>query len=244
MENVHLAIGQLFNADGRRRRTMVWSQLERFFKCAHRHVAADVNVTVQNLANGRQQLFFRRGFHHVTLCACPQSALCEDCFLEGRIDKHQQTGSLSLERLNKFQTVAGTEAQSCDQQLRLAFRDLITYTANVVGLTAYQQVRLSIQKIGDPVAEQRVLFQDQDASFCDGPSWAAHASLTGLSECEISFLQWAHIVVLGGRPGGNRMTAVINIHAKFRKTFLMNDGSPWLRLNHKYLQGRGLLQNR
>jgi len=40
------------------------------------------------------------------------------------------------------------------------------------------------------------------------------------------------------------MTAVINIHAKFRKTLVVNDGSPWLRLNHKYLQGRGVLQNR
>jgi hypothetical protein len=36
---------------------------------------------------------------------------------------------------------------------------------------------------------------------------------------------------------GNKMTAVINIRAKFRKTFLMNDGSPWLPLNNKYLQG-------
>jgi hypothetical protein len=43
---------------------------------------------------------------------------------------------------------------------------------------------------------------------------------------------------------GNRITAVNNIHAKFRKTLVMNDGSPWLRLNQKYLQRRGFLQNR
>ena len=89
-------------------------------------------------------------------------------------------------------------AQSCDQQLRLAFHQSHYCIANVVGLTAYQQVRLSIQTIGDPVAKQRVLFQDQDARFGDEPSWNAHASLSGLSECEISSFQGAHIVVLGG----------------------------------------------
>jgi hypothetical protein len=44
-------------------------------------------------------------------------------------------------------------------------------------------------------------------------------------------------------PGGNGMTTVINIHAKFGKTLVMNDRSPWLPLNHKDLQGHGLLQN-
>src|SRR5205809_3402553 len=155
---------------------MFRSQLERFFECAHRHVAADVNVTAQNFANGGKQLFFGSCFHDVTLCACAQGALCEDCFLKGRIDKDQQTGFLCLERLNKFQTVAGTEAQSCDEQLRLAFRDLAARSANIVGLTAYQQVRLSIQKIGDPVATQRMLLQDEDPGSCDGASWNDHAS--------------------------------------------------------------------
>jgi hypothetical protein len=40
------------------------------------------------------------------------------------------------------------------------------------------------------------------------------------------------------------MTGVINIHAKFGKTLVMNDRSPWLPLDHKYLQGRGILQNK
>src|SRR5882724_7767595 len=250
MENVHLAIGQLFNANGRKRRTMFRLRLQRFFKCAHRHVAADVNVPSENIAKGSQQFFFWRCFHHVTVCAGAQAALCEDCFLKGGIDKDQQTGFLSLERLNKFQAVAGTEPQSRDNQLRFAFRDLIPRIANVAGLTAYQQVRLSIQTIGDPIAKQRMFFQDQDASFCDGPSWNAYASLSRFSECEISFFQWTHIVALGGTscPGGehvvlggnmlswgNRMTTVNSIHAKFGKTFLMNDGSPCLPLNHKVL---------
>ena len=82
------------------------------------------------------------------------------CFLKGGIDKNQQTGFLSLERLNKLQTIASTEAQSCDQQLRLGFRDLIECIANVVCLAAYLQVRLSIQEIGHPVAKQRMFFQD------------------------------------------------------------------------------------
>ena len=43
---------------------------------------------------------------------------------------------------------------------------------------------------------------------------------------------------------GDKMAPVINIHAKFRITLVMNDGSPWLSLGHKYLRGRGLLQNR
>jgi hypothetical protein len=43
--------------------------------------------------------------------------------------------------------------------------------------------------------------------------------------------------------GATSITAIINIHAKFRKTFLMNDRSPWLLLNHKHLGGPGLLQN-
>ena len=40
------------------------------------------------------------------------------------------------------------------------------------------------------------------------------------------------------------MTGVINIHAKFGKTLVMNDRSPWLPLDYKYLQGRGILQNK
>ena len=48
---------------------MVWSRLERFFECAHGHVVADVNIPAQNFANGRQQLFLWRCFHHVTVCA-------------------------------------------------------------------------------------------------------------------------------------------------------------------------------
>jgi hypothetical protein len=63
--------------------------------------------------------------------------------------------------------------------MRLAFRDLTPRIANVAGLTAYQQVRLSIQKIGDPVAKQRMLFQDQDSDFCDSASWNAHANWVG-----------------------------------------------------------------
>src|SRR6266496_6558378 len=204
MENVHLAIGQFFNAYSRPRRMMVWSRLERFFERAHGHVVADVNVTAENLANGRQQLFFWRCFHHVTVCAGAQAALCEDCFLKGRIHKDQQTGLLSLERLNKFQAVASTEPQSCDDQLRFAFRDLIPHIANVASLTANNHIRLRIETIGDSVAKQRMLFQDQDASFCGGASWNAHASPSRLSECEISSFQWAHVVVLGGTccPGG------------------------------------------
>src|SRR4029077_6807122 len=188
MKNVYLAIGQLLNADGRRRRRMFWSRLEHFFKCAPRHLATDVKAATYNCANRSQEVFFWRVFHDVTVCAGAQGALCEDCFLKGRIDKDQQTGFLSLERLNKFQTVAGAEAQSCNQQLRLAFRDLVTCIANVVGLTAYLQVRLSIHKIGDPVAKQRMLFQDQD-SRCHGLSWDARASLSGLFESDIRSFQ-------------------------------------------------------
>src|ERR1041384_7258939 len=111
MKDVHLAIGQLFNADGSRRRAMFWSRLQRFLECAHGHVAADVNVAAKNLANPSEQFLFWRCFHHVPVSSGPQGALCEDCFLKGRIDKNQQTWCLSPERLNKFQTVAGAEAQ-------------------------------------------------------------------------------------------------------------------------------------
>src|SRR5262245_44506959 len=188
MKDVHLAVGQLFNASGRRLRTMFWSRLQRFFECAHRHVAAYIDVATQNFANRSEQFFFWRRFHYVTVCASAQGALCEDCFLKGRIDKNQQTGFLSPERLNKLQTVAGAETQSCDQQLRLGFRDLIARIANVVGLAAYQQAGLSIQKIGDPVAKQWMLFQDQDSSR-DGSSWNASASLGRLSGCQIRSFQ-------------------------------------------------------
>ena len=47
-----------------------------------------------------------------------------------------------------------------------------------------------------------------------------------------------------GGTEGNSMTGAINIHAKFGKTLVMNDHSPWLPLDHKYLQGRGILQNK
>ena len=93
---------------------MVWPRLQRFFKCAHRYVAADVNVPAENITNRSEEFFFSRCFHHVTVCTGAQGALCEDCFLKCGIDKNQQTGSLGLKGLNKFQTVAGTQAQSCD----------------------------------------------------------------------------------------------------------------------------------
>src|SRR5262249_50763202 len=122
------------------------------------------------------------------ISAGAQGALREDCFLKGRIHKNEQAGFLNPDRLYEFQTVARTEAQSCDQQLRLGFRDLTTCITNVVRLTAYQQVRLSVQKICDPVAKQRMLFQDQDSS-CDGSSWNARASLSRLFECQVRSFQ-------------------------------------------------------
>jgi hypothetical protein len=47
----------------------------------------------------------------------------------------------------------------CPPRDGLAVASLV---ANVGGRAAHQQVRLSIQKIGDPVAKQRMLFQDED----------------------------------------------------------------------------------
>ena len=52
-------------------------------------------------------------------------------------------------------------------------------------------------------------------------------------------LSWGEHLVLG-----EQNAAVINIHAKFRKTWITNEGSPWLSLSHKYLRGRDLLQNK
>src|SRR4029077_10032665 len=85
MEDVHLAIGQLFYANNSILGTMLWSRLERFLECAHRHVPADVNVTAKNFANGSYELFLGGFFHDETVCARAQRALCEDCFLKGGI---------------------------------------------------------------------------------------------------------------------------------------------------------------
>src|SRR5206468_8416532 len=112
--DVHLAIGQLFDACGRRRRAMVWPRLQRFLERAHRHVTTHVNVPVENITNGSEEFFFWRCFHHVTVCACAEGTLCEDCFLECRIDNDQQLRFLCLERFYKFQTIAGTQPESCD----------------------------------------------------------------------------------------------------------------------------------
>ena len=47
-----------------------------------------------------------------------------------------------------------------------------------------------------------------------------------------------------GGSGGTSTTALISIHAKFRKTLVMNDHSTRLPLNHKHLQLLSFLQNK
>src|SRR5437764_1543878 len=74
------------------------SRLQRFFECAHRHVVADIDVAAHDLANGGEQLVLRSLFHHVTVCAGTEGALCEDGFLKSGINENQQSRMLRLER--------------------------------------------------------------------------------------------------------------------------------------------------
>ena len=69
---------------------------------------------------GGEQLFLRRFFHHVTLRAGTESALCEDGFLESGVNENQQSRTLRFERFKKFEAVAGTQPQCSQQQVRLA----------------------------------------------------------------------------------------------------------------------------
>jgi hypothetical protein len=69
----------------------------------------------------------------------------------------------SLERLHKFQAIAGTQAHGSQQQLRLAFRDLVARVPDIVTFAADNHIRLRIEIIDDPLAKQRMLFQDYDS---------------------------------------------------------------------------------
>src|SRR5437763_15632005 len=64
-------------------------------------------------------------FHHVTVCAGSEGALCEDGFLKSGINENQQSRMLQLERFKKFEAVAGAQPQCNQQQVRLAFLDLV-----------------------------------------------------------------------------------------------------------------------
>src|SRR5204862_2138184 len=129
------------------------------------YVAADIDVAAHNLANSGEQLVLRSLFHHVTVCAGSEGALCEDGFLKTGINENQQSRMLRLERFKKFEAVAGAQPQCNQQQVRLAFLDLVAGIANIVSLATYNHVRLRIRKMCDAIPKQRVLFQNQDAGF-------------------------------------------------------------------------------
>src|SRR5437762_13141220 len=93
------------------------SRLQRFFERAHRYVAADIDVAAHNLANSGEQLVLRSLFHHVTVCAGSEGALCEDGFLKSGINENQQSRMLRLERFKKFEAVAGAQPRSEERRV-------------------------------------------------------------------------------------------------------------------------------
>src|ERR1043165_6714629 len=87
---------------------------------------ADVHVAVHDFANGGEQLFLRRSFHHVTLRAGTESALCENGLLESGINEDQQSRTLRFKTFQKLEAVAGPQSQRSEQQWRFAFLDFVT----------------------------------------------------------------------------------------------------------------------
>ena len=151
-------------------------------------------------ANGGEQLFPRSFFHHVTVCARSESALCEDGFLKSRVNENQQSRTLRLERLKKFEAVTSTQPQCSQQQLRFAFVDFVARITNVVSLATDNHVWLRIQNLRDAVPKQRVLFQNQDACFYRMLFWGGHVRAT--HDCAVLFaIRGGANVKLGILPG-------------------------------------------
>src|SRR5881392_1141190 len=82
---------------------------------------------------------------------------------------------LRLERLDKFQAVAGAQPQRSQQQLRFAFCDLASRARNAVRFAAGNHVRLAIDESDDSVAKQWMLVHDEDSGFSDVFSWRSDA---------------------------------------------------------------------
>src|SRR6266513_1554564 len=94
-----------------------------------------------------------------------KSTLCEDGFLESGINENQQSRTLRFESFKKFEAVTGAQPQRSQQQVRLQLLDLVARITNVVSFTADNHVLLGIQKIGNTVPKQRVLFQNDNSCF-------------------------------------------------------------------------------
>src|SRR5262249_23628747 len=139
------------------------------------------------LANGGEQLFLRRSFHHVTLRAGTERALSEDGLLKSGVNENQQTGTLRFEGFKKFKAVAGAQAQCSQQQLRFALVDSVARITNVVDLAADDHIVLRIQKVRDAVAKERVLFQNQDPDFTGMLFWGGHVGAYALRDCGVFF---------------------------------------------------------
>src|SRR5260370_27829901 len=139
--------------------------LEGFLKRAQTQLAADINAALYNNADGGCQLFSRSRFHNVKPSARGRDALGEDAFLKRGIHKNEQPWLFRLERLDKFQGVAGTQLQRSYQQLRVAFGDLCLRGRYAVRFATHDHVRLRIEISADPEAKQRLLIQYQDSHF-------------------------------------------------------------------------------
>jgi hypothetical protein len=98
---------------------------------------------------------------------CAERASGENAFLERGVHQDQQLGSFSLERLYKFQGVAGTYPQSSQEHLWFTFGNFAPRFRYAVRFAADDHVWLGIEIDAHPVTKQRVLLENQDSCFCD-----------------------------------------------------------------------------
>ena len=79
-----------------------------------------------------------------------------------------------MSAFKKFEAVTGAQPQRSQQQVRLRLLNLVARITNVVSFTADNHVLLGIQKIGNTVPKQRVLFQNDNSCFYRMLSWGGH----------------------------------------------------------------------
>src|SRR5947207_15057062 len=171
LENVDLAVGQIFDA-GVVALTLMGILprcFERFLEGEHGDFPAHINFAVHNLADGREELFVRCVLHQITAGASAQGPLGKKSFL--KLGKHEdpQFGVLYLKRLNKFQRVPGAQLQTKQDQVRFASRKDALHRRDGVGVAAGDYVELLFNQVNGALTEKGIIFYIQDSYSCEMP---------------------------------------------------------------------------
>ena len=132
------------------------------------HTVADINLAAQNSANRHQHLLGGLLLHDVAVGSGAQRALGVERFVEHRENQHRQVRVARANILEQIQAVGSVERNVHHDQVGLQFLDPAQCGAGLFGIAANGQIRLAIDQQRQPLADDRMIVDDEKQLLLDG----------------------------------------------------------------------------